>query len=266
MFEKCLFMVSVLFLYSILAVSPLHAQLPQIQSGVSYLTSSQNPDGTWGNNASLNETTAVTVAGIETLKILNQTAGTAYASATTWLQSQSPISVDHIVVTLVSDPSLTTTTNSSGSFTLNNIPQGSQQVSLAKSGYASLTLTTNVTAGAFFNVGNVGLSTSPGSGIIMGTIWDADVNAPFSGVQVLVTGTGFYQAVTAADGTYRISGVTPGSVTVTTPYTPKPNYYGAPFTGTLAPGGIMIYSPALSTTRHDIGYDGNNRRGEQREA
>jgi len=71
------------------------AQPPQIQGGLSYLSSSQNQDGTWGNDASIGETTAVTAAGIEALKSLSQTSGSSYSGATAWMQSQSPASVDY---------------------------------------------------------------------------------------------------------------------------------------------------------------------------
>ena len=72
------------------------AQLPQISSGLSYLASSQNTDGTWNTASSEVEITAATMSVIDTLKLLGQTAGTPYTSATAWLQAQTPQSVDHI--------------------------------------------------------------------------------------------------------------------------------------------------------------------------
>jgi hypothetical protein len=82
-------------LYLAIFAAIAQAQPSQIQSGLSYLTSSQNPYGTWGDNSSINETTAVTVAVTEALKILNQTAGSTYTNAAGWLQSQSPVSIDY---------------------------------------------------------------------------------------------------------------------------------------------------------------------------
>jgi len=96
MFKRCLFMVSVLFLYSLLAVSPLQAQSPQITNGLGYLTSSQSPDGTWASSTALVETTAATVSALEALKLLNQTAGTSYSAGAAWLQGQLPLTVDYI--------------------------------------------------------------------------------------------------------------------------------------------------------------------------
>jgi subtilase family serine protease len=90
---------SVLVLYVVISVvvsvTPGFAQLPQIAPGLTYLNTSQNPDGTWGSGTSLVETTNTTVSALETLKSLNQATGSAYTTATTWLQSQSPVAVDY---------------------------------------------------------------------------------------------------------------------------------------------------------------------------
>lgn len=83
-------------LYLIVYAAIAHAQLPQISSGLSYFTSSQNPDGTWGTGTAEVETTAATVSVLETLKLLNQTSGTSYVAGTSWLQNQSPLTVDYI--------------------------------------------------------------------------------------------------------------------------------------------------------------------------
>jgi len=70
-----------------------HAQLPQISNGLSYLSSVQNPDGTWQNETTTVETTTATVTVLETIKLLAQTAGTNYTSGAAWLQAQSPQAV-----------------------------------------------------------------------------------------------------------------------------------------------------------------------------
>lgn len=94
MFRRNLIIICVA-LYLVVFAAIAQAQLPQIQSGLNYLSLSQNTDGTWGSAASTVEITSFTVAGIDALKSLNQTTGSAYTIATTWLQSQSPVSVDY---------------------------------------------------------------------------------------------------------------------------------------------------------------------------
>ncbi len=91
------FSISGLFLLMLtLIASPVYADLPQISTGLSYLSSTQNPDGTWQTVTAQVETTAATVSVLETLKLLNQTAGTPYTTGVSWLQAQSPLSVDYI--------------------------------------------------------------------------------------------------------------------------------------------------------------------------
>jgi hypothetical protein len=153
-----------------------------------------------------------------------------------------------VTLTLVGDPSVSATTNSSGDFNFSAIPNGGQQVQLSLSGYVQRTFTTKVVSGIENKVGAIGLSATPMPAQVEGIVWDAVANQPFAGVDILITGTGLWQAVTAADGTYRVSNVNPGQVTVAATGGPKPGYYGARFSGTLAPGGVIIFNPVLSTT------------------
>lgn len=152
-----------------------------------------------------------------------------------------------VALTLVGDSSVSASTDSSGNFTFNALPNDAQQIKLSMAGYAQLILTTNITAGTVNNVGKVSLSVDPTSAYIQGTVWDADADAPYPGVEMAATGTGSWQSFTEADGSYKLLDVTPGDVTVTADSGPKPGYYGARFTGTLAPGGVLIFNPVLST-------------------
>jgi subtilase family serine protease len=67
-----------------------HAQLPQISSGLTYLTSSQNTDGTWDSGTTAVDGATATGTVLEALKLLNQTASTPYINGTVWLQGQPP--------------------------------------------------------------------------------------------------------------------------------------------------------------------------------
>ena len=83
-------------LYIVVFAAIANAQLTQISSGLSYLASSQNPNGTWESSSTKVEITSATVSVIETLKLLNQTATTFYAGGLSWLQVQTPQSVAYI--------------------------------------------------------------------------------------------------------------------------------------------------------------------------
>ena len=150
-------------------------------------------------------------------------------------------------LSLISDPTLTVTTDNNGAFTLNAVPQGPQQITLALGGYTTRTLTTAVIAGAINNVGKVPLAVTELPATIQGTVRDAVANAPFANVTIQATGTAPMQTITAADGTYSLDSVTPGTVTVKAVALSNPGYTNARFTGILEPGGILIFNPALST-------------------
>ena len=150
-------------------------------------------------------------------------------------------------LSLVSAPSVTATTDSSGVFTFSSIREGAQQITLSLSGYAQRILTTAVFPGAAGNVGTIPLSVQPVPASIQGAVWDGVANTPFAGVDVQASGAGSWQSVTSADGTYRLPDVTPGTVTVAATAGSRPGYYGARFTGELAPGGLLVFSPILTT-------------------
>lgn len=80
----------------VVTASTIHAQLPQITNGLSYLSSSQNHDGAWQTTTSPVESYATTTTVLETLRLLNQTAGTAYSTGAAWLQGQSLQAVDPV--------------------------------------------------------------------------------------------------------------------------------------------------------------------------
>lgn len=136
-------------------------------------------------------------------------------------------------------------TDSTGSFTLSNIPQGTQQISFSLSGYATSTVTVSVTAGSIINIGAIGLSVNPTTGIIHGTVTDASNGQPLSGATITVTGQATWTAATSTDGSYRITDITPGSVTISASKTGYQTVSGA---GNITAGGTLVFSPSLSTT------------------
>jgi hypothetical protein len=72
----------------LLSCSFVSAGSQPIVDGIDYLLATQNPDGSWGDDASGAEILPSTIAAIETLKALNQADTQAYSDAILWLQSQ----------------------------------------------------------------------------------------------------------------------------------------------------------------------------------
>jgi len=85
-----------LFLFQFLFAFSISAQTIEITNGLSYLTSTQNPDGSWGNDITDTELLPSTVSVIETLQILNQTGTSNYSNALIWLQLQGLETTDYL--------------------------------------------------------------------------------------------------------------------------------------------------------------------------
>lgn len=151
-----------------------------------------------------------------------------------------------VTLTMAGTPAASTSTGADGTFIITDAPKGVRQIDIVLDGYPSRTLTTAVSAGTNNNVGKIPLGLLPLPASVRGTVRDAAANTPFAAVQIDVTGTGTLQATTGDDGNYQFPEVVPGTITVAA--TPaKPGYFAAHFTGELAPGGLMVFSPFLST-------------------
>ena len=84
------------FILSLMVVSIASAQTPEITNGLNYLTSTQNPDGSWGDDTSSVEVLPATVSVMETLQVLDETGTINYTNATAWLQGQSLETTDYL--------------------------------------------------------------------------------------------------------------------------------------------------------------------------
>jgi large repetitive protein len=80
----------ILFLTSASALSP------EITNGLNYLASTQNPDGSWGADATTTELLPSTISVIETYQLLNQSNTTHYSNALSWLQAQGLDTTDYL--------------------------------------------------------------------------------------------------------------------------------------------------------------------------
>jgi prenyltransferase beta subunit len=77
------------------AIENSFAQLQQFTSGLTYLTTSQNPDGSWGSEAADAGILPSTIAAIEALKVSNQASTQTYSNAISWIQTQGLQTTDY---------------------------------------------------------------------------------------------------------------------------------------------------------------------------
>ena len=144
------------------------------------------------------------------------------------------------------EPSATTATDATGSFTLASLSAGSQTITFTLSGYSEASATANVTAGSITNIGAVSLSPNPTTGIIKGTVTDSSGGQPLSGVTITLEGSFTGSIITGNDGSFIFTNVAPGSITITTS---KTGYNAVAGTGTVTVGGMLVFSPQLSATQ-----------------
>jgi len=90
------FLFSVILITSIAFIASASAYPPEITNGLNYLTSTQNPDGSWGDGVSHNKILSSTVTVMETFQILNQTETINYDNAITWLQNRPLVTTDYL--------------------------------------------------------------------------------------------------------------------------------------------------------------------------
>ncbi len=120
----------------------------------------------------------------------------------------------------VSIGSRSTQTATDGSYTISNVPTGSQSVTASATGYQSNTKT--VTVGAGSNTVDLALAaTTSTTGTVTGHVTDGSTTSPIAGATVSI---GSQTTQTASDGSYTISNVPTGQQTVGAT---APNYRAA---------------------------------------
>ncbi len=107
---------------------------------------------------------------------------------------------------------LSTTTNGDGGFTLNEIPQGPQTLTVKASGFMSTTRSVTVVAGTSVSAGSIELTPIPTTGSVTGTVTNQRTGIPVPGATVAVGGI---SKSTLADGTFTLDGVPQGAQTIT---------------------------------------------------
>jgi protocatechuate 3,4-dioxygenase beta subunit len=169
------------------------------------------------------ENSAVANLSLNKIVILGTIAGTV-----TDTEDGSPI-----VGAKVTDGTRTTTTDSTGKYTIANVPPGTYQVTASKAGYHSSSLTVTVLSGGTA-VANFSLNEVIVPGSITGSVIDAEDGSPIVGATV---SDGTRTTITDATGEYTIANVPPGTYQVTTS---KEGYVSGTLTATLVSGGTSV--------------------------
>jgi len=139
----------------------------------------------------------------------------------------------------VSDSIRTTTTDSTGKYTIADVPPGTYQVTASKSGYESSSLTVTVSE-ENSAVANLSLNKIVILGTIAGTVTDTEDGSPIVGATV---SDGTRTTITDATGEYTIANVPPGTYQVTAS---KAGYHSSSLTVTVLSGGTAVANFSLN--------------------
>jgi hypothetical protein len=137
------------------------------------------------------------------------------------------------------------TTGSDGSYEIANVPSGAVTVSAAAPGYQTVTGAGSVPAGGIL-LFSPQLAGSGGgantTATLSGIVTDANTRQPIPGVTIAVTGATLASTQTAADGSYRITGLALGAAQISVSAAGYDSVAaGAQFQG----GTTVTFSPAL---------------------
>ena len=204
-----------------------------------FLAASQGSEGSWDNGDPFS-----TALALRALLL----AGTAPANPAlaivrgTVIDSQTGLPLDGVSAALSGPTIPAPATTSAGLFEFRDLPPGTYGLQLSLSQYGTITTTTNVSAGQILNLGVLQMSKSASAttGTVRGTVKDSTTNQPIG--NALVATSGGLSALTDGTGNYQIANVPPGTITV---QASKSGYATAGGTGSLAAGGVFVFSPSL---------------------
>lgn len=138
-----------------------------------------------------------------------------------------------------------------GSYNLAGLTPGAVTVTASKSGYTPVAGTGVVTAGGVlaFNPSLVADGQPPATtGGVTGKVSDSATGLALAGVTIEATAGSagpIASATTGADGSYSLSGLTPGAITITAA---KAGYSSVSGSGSVVAGALVLFSPALQST------------------
>jgi hypothetical protein len=148
-----------------------------------------------------------------------------------------------VTIASVADPSTMVISDQLGNFSLDNISDGVQTLTLDLIGYQTGSVEITIGAGQVINIGTVALALSTTTGaIIQGTVFDASTGLPLTGAQLDISGTYTGSITTDAVGNYTFQGLPPGEITISTLLS---GYKPISVTGVVEAGKLLTYNPRL---------------------
>jgi sugar lactone lactonase YvrE len=201
------------------------------------LKSTQAADGSWADDPYL---TALAIRALVATASAPPPATTGQVSGNVVDQATgTPLA--GVQVQLTGAGTASTSTDSSGAFTLTGMAPGSYTVQVSLAGYTPVTLNNvAVTAGVVSSLGTIRLAIATTTASLQGTVRDGTTGQPIAGATIAISGGP--TTTTDATGAYQLSGIIPGAVTISLSAT---GYQTVTLSATLSAGVIVAFSPSL---------------------
>ena len=197
---------------ALIAMIPNTTQFSKLESILTALRAQQRTNGSWDDSVYATSLALRAIASQPTITPATPTTGVIKGRVLdNTAISKLPI-VDALIQ--VDGQSITGNTDAAGNFTLAPLTPGEYVVRVSASGYGQVVYNATVTAGAEVNLGDVLLQAAPATGNIQGKVTDTDSGLLLSGVLVTVSGSTSVSSTTNADGTYNLTGLNPGSISI----------------------------------------------------
>lgn len=219
---------------------PYTASDPTIASGVAtYLLGQQLPDGSWADDA------FVTAVALRALALTAQPAlDPSLASLSVkFVDALNNAPLPGVLLTALNSSAVRGSSDGVGRIEQRGLSAGSYQLQASLNGYATLNFTLTLKAGQVLDAGLLQMLVpiSASVAVISGVVREQSTNLPLADVTVSVDAQS-RSAITAADGRYLISNVTPGKLTVSAS---KTGYASAAGSTTVLASQVFNFSPLL---------------------
>jgi len=232
--------------WALLALTPVAADSNYKTLAQNFLASRQQADGSWNSDPYI---TAIALRALSLKSSGSSQSGSDAASASitgSVVDASSGQTLEGVSVTLqpgaAGGAASTLPSDTSGVFKFSSLAAGTYQLTLARAGYSSATLSLTIVSAQAFSVGVVRLAPSPTTGILKGSITAQDSGLSLAGAVVTLTGANNQTATTDSSGRFEFSSLTPGATNISVTL---PGYAVITASATVAAGQTLLFSPSL---------------------
>jgi hypothetical protein len=232
--------------WALLALTPVAADSNYKTLAQNFLASRQQADGSWNSDPYI---TAIALRALSLKSSGSSQSGSDAASASitgSVVDASSGQTLEGVSVTLQSGAAggvgSAVPSDTSGAFKFSSLAAGTYQLTLARAGYSSATLSLTIVSAQAFSVGVVRLAPSPTTGILKGSITAQDSGLSLAGAVVTLTGANNQTATTDSSGRFEFSSLAPGATNISVTLS---GYAVITASATVAAGQTLLFSPSL---------------------